>query len=263
MTKEAGGAVPRGAVTWTLVLIVLAVHPVISMTVTHRRLSADAVKAESRTEQAGEEVEDTKRGIESLQQTASSVAVVLEETAATGGQVTDEVAQAASEVTRDAEATQANIEQASADLSRATDTDRVSPRNSVNVLWWKWRSEVDALALWLLVVAGILGAALKSLSLARKLGSGGSDEEAAQAGPPWMWYFGRPVAGAATAFVVYVGIRAGLLNVGINSARLNAFGLAGIGVAAGYLTERFLERLSVGFGTDAHPARGGRPANAG
>ncbi|HLG01446.1 MAG TPA: hypothetical protein VI916_13345 [Acidimicrobiia bacterium] len=221
------------AVLGSLVLVVLSVQPLISMIDVHQGLSQEDLKAQAAAEDVAQDVKDATETVVAATEDAQALADDIAD--ATGDPAT---AQVAEEGVGQLVASIENAEDEAKQASSGTRALRQEKSGVVQVLWKRWTTGAELLSLWLVVVAGVLGGAIRSFYL-------GSLKYTTKRWEPrfWLWYTGRPVLGASVALVVYAGVRGGLLNVGIDSAKLNAYGLVFVAAVSGLYGGKVIERL--------------------
>ena len=180
-----------------------------------------------------QEVEDVEAVVSAL---VATVDAEISEPAASIGDTPEETAEVVAEVL----AVQEEISEAVAEVSQEVE----APQPVVVLVIWDWRPTSEELFLWLVVAAGGLGAAVGSGAIL--LSQINADEDLA-----WkdtLRHLARAVAGAGAALLAYFGIRGGILNLNIDSANLNPYGIVFISAAVGMFVKRWTESLARMFG---------------
>lgn len=222
-----------GAVVGSAVVVALSLQPLIAMVAGHRALSEDDLKAEATAENVADNVKSADERLGQVAEMADVVATEIDDApgAPTAARIAEE----------GVEQLQATIETAQSETEQASNQTaglRANGKARVQILWEPWNTGPEPLGLWLVVVAGLLGGAVRSLYLGSLKYANSTWRRRF-----WLWYAGRPILGGALALVVYAGIRGGLLNVGLDSAKLNAYGLLFVASVSGLYAGKAIERL--------------------
>lgn len=178
------------------------------------------------------EIEDVETVVRDL------VATVVAETSEADRSIGDTPEETA-EVVAEVRAVEEEIAEAVAEVRNNVQ----EPKPTVTLFGRIWSPTSEELFLWLVVIAGGLGAAVGSSAIL--LTQINANEEIT-----WndtLRHLARAVAEGGAALLAYFGIRGGILNLNIDSANLNPYGIVFISASVGMFVKKWTDKLAEMF----------------
>ncbi len=223
------------AFAYSVVLVIAAVYAVIVMWSEAKDFSDLFIQQQDAVAEVVEEIQEVEQATLDLETVITDPAATDEERELAVEAVANEVEDVTEEVAIPEEETGSTPEPGDTEAGPLVDT---KPKQTLTLFWWELTATSEGLYLWLVVAAGALGAAVRSLYLiVRAVESEIFKPSSA------LWHYARPVLGAGTAIITYFVIRGGILNLNVDNSSLNPYTMVGVSAAVGWSTGQILRKL--------------------